>query len=143
MTILLLLLGLFVLIAIDVPIGVALLFLMGVGPALPWGRATKQQMVKALVPPIIGGIVVMAVGLLAGARNPWTVVALFFGGYAAQVTLKEMWLPMTQRLRKGAGISEALVETQLRRGRRRFAFHTWKCSWHAVPSQRRYSRRCA
>lgn len=104
-----------------VPIGVALLFLMGVGPALPWGRATKQQMVKALVPPIIGGVIVMAIGLAAGARNPWTVVALFFGGYAAQVTLKEMWLPMTQRLRKGAGISEALVETQLRRGRRRFA----------------------
>jgi cytochrome c-type biogenesis protein CcmF len=104
-----------------VPIGVALLFLMGVGPALPWGRATNRQMVKALVPPVIGGIVVMAIGLLAGARNPWTVVALFFGGYAAQVTLKEMWLPMTQRLRKGAGLGEALVETQLRRGRRRFA----------------------
>jgi len=104
-----------------VPIGVALLFLMGVGPALPWGRATKEQMVKALVPPAIGGFVVMGIGLVAGARNPWTVVALYFGGYAAWVTLKEMWLPMTQRLRKGAGISEALVETQLRRGRRRFA----------------------
>jgi cytochrome c-type biogenesis protein CcmF len=78
-------------------------------------------MVRALVPPAIGGVVVMALGLALGARNPWTVVALFFGGYAAQVTLKEMWLPMMQRLKRGAGLGEALVETQLRRGRRRFA----------------------
>jgi cytochrome c-type biogenesis protein CcmF len=104
-----------------VPIGVALLFLLGVGPALPWGRATNRQMVRALVPPVIGGIVLMAIGLALGARNPWTVATLFFGGYAAQVTLKEMWLPMTQRLRKGAGLGEALVETQLVRGRRRFS----------------------
>jgi cytochrome c-type biogenesis protein CcmF len=104
-----------------VPIGVALLFLMGVGPALPWGRTSTRQMVRALVPPAIGGVVVMALGLALGARNPWTVVALFFGGYAAQVTLKEMWLPMMQRLKRGAGLGEALVETQLRRGRRRFA----------------------
>ncbi len=104
-----------------VPIGIALLFLLGVGPALPWGRATSKQMVSQLVPPVIGGGVLMAIGLAAGARNPWTVIALFFGGYAAQVTLKEMWLPMMQRLKKGAGIGEALVETQLRRGRRRFA----------------------
>jgi cytochrome c-type biogenesis protein CcmF len=104
-----------------VPIGVAILFLMGVGPALPWGRATNQQMIKALVPPLIGGAVVMAIGLAVGVRNPWTVVALFFGGYTAQITLREMWLPMMQRLRKGAGLSEALLETQLRRGRRRFA----------------------
>ena len=35
-----------------VPLGIALLLLMGVGPALPWGRATPAQVRQALVPPL-------------------------------------------------------------------------------------------
>ena len=38
-----------------VPLGAALLFVMGVGPALPWGRATREQAKAALVPPLLGG----------------------------------------------------------------------------------------
>jgi cytochrome c-type biogenesis protein CcmF len=102
-----------------VPIGVALLFLMGVGPALPWGRVTKAQMQKALLPPAITGFVFIALGLLLGARNFWTLVALLFGGYAAHVTTKEMWRPFMQRFRKD-GVGRALVEAQFGRGRRRF-----------------------
>src|SRR5437870_9654309 len=42
--------------AMAVPMGAALLFLIGVGPALPWGRATKRDIIRALVPPAILGI---------------------------------------------------------------------------------------
>ena len=104
-----------------VPIGVALIFLIGIGPALPWGRASREQIRRALLPPIIGGVIVLAIALLLGVRNSWTLVTLALGGYAAQVTLKEMWLPMMQRLRRGDSFGTALVEGQLRRGRRRFA----------------------
>ena len=31
-----------------VPVGAALLFLIGIGPALPWGRATREQLMRAL-----------------------------------------------------------------------------------------------
>src|SRR6185503_10141026 len=82
-----------------VPVGVALLFLMGVGPALPWGRATGAQMRRALLPPAVGAAVATVIGLLAGVRGGWTLLALAFGGYTAQVTLREMWLPMVQRMR--------------------------------------------
>ena len=40
--------------AMSVPLGAALLFLMGVGPALPWGRATPEQIRRALLPPLAG-----------------------------------------------------------------------------------------
>jgi cytochrome c-type biogenesis protein CcmF len=104
-----------------VPLGVALLLLMGVGPALPWGRVTPAEMKRALLPPLVGATVVAALGLLLGVRNPWTLVALAFGGYTAQVTLKEMWLPLRHRMRsRGEGLGTAFVEAQLRRGRRRF-----------------------
>jgi cytochrome c-type biogenesis protein CcmF len=104
-----------------VPIGTALLFLMGVGPALPWGRATGEQIRRSLLPPLAGAAIVAAIGLAMGARNPWTLVTLAFGGYAAQVTLRELWLPLGQRMRsRGEGLGRAMTEALLRRGRRRF-----------------------
>src|SRR5437660_5560221 len=62
----------------SVPIGVALLFVMGVGPALPWGRATKQQVRRALLPPLLAASVVAVLGFTLGVRNAWTALALFF-----------------------------------------------------------------
>jgi cytochrome c-type biogenesis protein CcmF len=82
-----------------VPIGSLLLFLLGVGPALPWGKTNARQLRRALLPPVIGAVVLLAVGYAFGARNPWTLITLAFGGYAAQVTLTKMRSPVTQ-LRK-------------------------------------------
>ena len=103
-----------------VPIGIALLLLMGVGPALPWGRATPDQLKRALLPPIFGALLAAALGAMLGVRAPWTLVALGFGGYTAQVTLRELWLPVARRRAQGAGLGEALVESP-RRSRRRTA----------------------
>ncbi|MGZ5493155.1 MAG: heme lyase CcmF/NrfE family subunit [Thermoanaerobaculia bacterium] len=88
-----------------VPVGALLLFLLGVGPALPWGRASARQVRRALLPPLIGAVILLTIGYAFGARNPWTLITLAFGGYAAQVTL---W-----QLRSSV--------TQIRRSRRRFA----------------------
>ncbi|TMB28367.1 MAG: heme lyase CcmF/NrfE family subunit [Deltaproteobacteria bacterium] len=104
----------------SVPTGVALLFVMGVGPALPWGRATRQQLRSALLPPLVGAGLLAAVGLALGVRNVWTLLALLFGGFTAQVTLSEMFLPVRQRMRtRGEGLAEAFRQAQTR-GRRRF-----------------------
>jgi len=104
----------------SVPIGLALLFVMGVGPALPWGRATRQQLRGALLPPLLGACVLAAAGFVLGARNVWTLLSLLFGGFTAQVTLSEMFLPVRQRMRtRGEGLAEAFRQAQAR-GRRRF-----------------------
>jgi cytochrome c-type biogenesis protein CcmF len=97
-----------------------LLFLLGVGPALPWGKASKKEIQSSLLPPLITGAIVMAIGLALGVRNVWTVLTLLFGGYAAHVTMAQMWLPFRQRIKRGDAIGPALVDAQLRRGRRRF-----------------------
>src|SRR4029453_2383377 len=104
-----------------VPIGAALLFLMGVVPALPWGAATGEQVRRALLPPLAGAALLALVGFAAGARNPWTILTLAFGGSAAQVTFGELLLPVRQRMRShGEGLGRAFGEANLRRGRRRF-----------------------
>ena len=62
----------------------------------------------------------LALGAAFGVRNGWTLATLFVGGYAAHVTLAQMWQPLVQRLRRGDSFGNALVNGQLRRGRRRF-----------------------
>ena len=103
-----------------VPAGAALIFLLGIGPALPWGRATKEQAIRSLVPPVFGGVILAAIGIAFGARNPWTIATLAFGGYAAWVTLAEMWRPVAQRMKNGESILDATTQAQWKRGRRRF-----------------------
>jgi len=73
-----------------VPLGVALLFLLGVGPALPWGGATREQLRRSLLPPLASAVALAAIGLVFGVRNPWTVLTLACGGYAIQVTIAQL-----------------------------------------------------
>jgi cytochrome c-type biogenesis protein CcmF len=107
--------------SMTVPLGALLLFILGVGPALPWGRASREQIKKALIPPVIGAVLFAAAGYALGVRAPWTLLTLAFGGYAAYVTIGQMFLPLIQRMRNGESLGSALVGGQLRRGRRRFA----------------------
>jgi cytochrome c-type biogenesis protein CcmF len=92
-----------------VPIGTLLLFLLGVGPALPWGKATAKQLRRALVPPIVGAVILLVLGYAFGARNPWTLITLAFGGYAAQVTLAQMRSPIEQFRKSPRRIASYLV----------------------------------
>jgi cytochrome c-type biogenesis protein CcmF len=84
-----------------VPVGAALLFLLGIGPALPWGRATKEQILRALVPPLFTGAIAGIAGYAFGVRNAWTFLTLFFGGYAAHVTLLQLWRGGSKSLSRG------------------------------------------
>lgn len=87
--------------SMTVPAGAALLFLIGIGPALPWGRASREQIMRALVPPLITGAIVGAAGYAFGVRNVWTLLTLVFGGYAAHVTLVQLWRGGSKSLTRG------------------------------------------
>src|SRR5438067_13641843 len=65
--------------AMVVPVGTALLFLLGVGPALPWGKTSRKEMLRALLPPLITGAIALIIGYAFGVRNAWTLVTLLFG----------------------------------------------------------------
>jgi len=120
-----------------VPIGVTLLLLLGVGPALPWGRATGEQTRRALLPPLIGGFACLALGLVFGVRNAWTLVTLAFAGYAGQVTLAELWRPVAQRrLTAGVPLGGAVLDL-LRRSRRRTAGYVVGQELRGEPEGRR------
>ncbi|MGH7656571.1 MAG: heme lyase CcmF/NrfE family subunit [Gemmatimonadaceae bacterium] len=81
----------------SLPIVVTLLFLMGVGPALPWKAASKAELKSKLLPPAAGAAIALAAGLAAGARNAYALLAFTFAGYAAFANLREYWIGMRAR----------------------------------------------
>jgi cytochrome c-type biogenesis protein CcmF len=82
-----------------VPAMVALIFLMGVGPALPWGGTTGEDARRRLVPPVIGAVLLGIASIIAGARDVYTILAFTFVGYAATANLREYWIGMRARRR--------------------------------------------
>ena len=93
------------------PLCAALLFLMGVGPALPWRRASTEVMRRQLLPPAVAGLVALLAALLAGARAPYALMAFAFGGFALFANLREF---STARGRGSAAHGESPVVALVR-----------------------------
>ncbi len=71
------------------PICAALLFLMGVGPALPWRRASPEVLKKQLVPPAVFAILALAASLAVGVRSPYGLAMFTFAGFALAANVRE------------------------------------------------------
>jgi cytochrome c-type biogenesis protein CcmF len=103
------------------PIGVAILFLMGVGPALPWGTESVAEAARRLaIPAAVGGGVV-ALSLAMGIYAPWPLATFGLGGFALATTVREVLAPAVARAKaRGEGLVTALG-TVMVRARRRYA----------------------
>lgn len=104
---------------LSVPIGVAIVFLMGVGPALPWGRATPREVQRALTGPAIGGLLACIVPIVANWHTMWVLLTWYVSGFAATVALRDLWTPVLAiKRRKELPLGAAAAEA-FKRGRRR------------------------
>ena len=105
-----------------VPIGALLLFLMGVGPALPWGSTSREDLRRRLLPPLGLGLAALLLALGFGVRTFWTLVTLFFAGYAAHVTIFEALRPLRTRMKfRNDGFFRAFSQDLFGPGLRRLA----------------------
>ncbi len=73
----------------SLPLMVALLFLMGVGPALPWKKGAGAELKGRLIPGAALGAVLAIAAVVAGARNAYSVLAFLFAGFALGVNAGE------------------------------------------------------
>jgi len=103
-----------------VPLGVAILFLMGVGPSLPWGRASPDTLRRQFVIPAAAGVAVALICLLAGLRGGLTLLTFGLGAFVAVVTFREMALPVRVRMREQQEPLARAVWRTATRARRRF-----------------------
>src|SRR5690606_23749056 len=107
-----------------VPLCVALLFLIGVGPALPWRRATADQLRRGLVPPAAAAVFVAGLSVVFGVRAFYTVLACAFGAFALVANVNEFVTGVRARRRAhGEGVLTALARL-VRSNPRRYGGYT-------------------
>jgi len=83
------------------PIGFALLFLMAVAPALPWGRAGIELLSNRLVWPAAAGAVSMVVAVLVGSRGWVPTLAVGLGAFAVAGAVRQLLLAVGARGLRG------------------------------------------
>jgi cytochrome c-type biogenesis protein CcmF len=105
---------------VNAPIFVALLFLMGVGPALPWGGAGWRTLRDRFAAPVIAGSLLLLLGWLFGLRQLPVLVALWMAAFVVVIMGEEV-------LRGAAARARARDEARL--------LATWRL---ATRNRRRY-----
>ena len=72
-----------------IPLCVSLLFLVGVGPMLPWRAADMQQLKRDLRAPVAGLVLAAVAALLVGVRDSYGLLAFAFAGFALVSNLQQ------------------------------------------------------
>ncbi len=101
------------------PLCAALLFLMGVGPSLPWRRSDlAEARAKLLLP----SIVALSVALLSLflTRNPYAVASFAFASFALVCNLREYWLGAAARRRAHGEAPPVALARLIGANRRRY-----------------------
>ena len=79
------------------PLLMALVFLMGVGPALAWRRTSAERFRRKLLVATVAALLGAAVAWLAGARGAYTILALALAIFALVLNVAEFWFPARAR----------------------------------------------
>jgi cytochrome c-type biogenesis protein CcmF len=72
---------------VAVPLGVAILFLMGIGPALPWGAARLDELQYRLLLPVALGVAAVLLLLAGGIHGIATLITIGLVVFVLVVTL--------------------------------------------------------
>ena len=91
------------------PIGLALLFLMAIGPALPWRKTTASTLRDRLTVPAWVGALVIVACVAGGVRGLAPLGAFGLGAFAAAANVRQLVLSARGARRSGAGVWRGLV----------------------------------
>ncbi len=103
----------------SVPIAMALVFLTGVGPALPWRRGSPELLRRKFLWPTAVALVAGAIFWVVGARHFMTWATLVLAVFAIGLLVGEFWRPARARQEAhGEGLGSALVGAVMKNRRR-------------------------
>ena len=74
------------------PVGLTILFLMAVAPALPWRKASAEVMERRLEWPAWGGVIALVVSVLVGARGIAPLLGFTMAGFAGAAAVRQLVL---------------------------------------------------
>jgi len=105
---------------INIPIGLALMFLTGIGPLIAWRRSSLESLRRAFFIPTIAGIVLMIVLAIFGAyEHPYALVSFGLCMFVTATIITEFWKGASAiRAKSGVGLIPAAIELTHRNTRR-------------------------
>lgn len=103
-----------------VPLMLGAVFLLGIGPSIPWRRMSPGALAKGFRVPALALVMSLAVALVAGVRDLLTLSAILAVSFAAPATLFDIFTGINARRRiTGEAIPRAAWQAVLL-GRQRF-----------------------
>ena len=92
-----------------VPLGISLLFIMAIAPALPWRKAGAGVMRTRILVPAWSAVVLLALLVLLGVRGFVPLLTFSLGGFAAAAALRQLGLATRAARRHGLPVWRGLV----------------------------------
>jgi cytochrome c-type biogenesis protein CcmF len=103
---------------VNIPVFLALLFLMGVGPLIAWRRASPENLRRNFLKPVLAGLVAAAVLRAVGVGNGLVLTAMALVVFVASTIALDFFRAVRARRRSGDGWSAATWGLLLRQNRR-------------------------
>jgi len=104
----------------SVPIALALIFLTGVGPALPWRRGSPELLRKKFIIPTVGALLAGVVFFIVGVRSFMTWLTLVFAVFATGLIFGELLQPVRARTKAHAESFSSAFRNVVGKNRRRY-----------------------
>ncbi len=105
--------------SVNIPIGMFLLFLTGVGPLFAWRKTSLDSLRKAFTGPALLALSLCILLLAAGMRNPYALVSFTLCMFVTGTIVQEFYSGARVRARNsGESFARALVNLTLRNKRR-------------------------
>jgi cytochrome c-type biogenesis protein CcmF len=105
---------------VNIPLGLALLALTGVGPLVAWRRASLPNLRRQFAVPATAGGLTLLVVLLGGMRDFYPLVAVTLGGFVAATVVQEFARGARARHRQYGEAYALALGRLIARNRRRY-----------------------
>jgi cytochrome c-type biogenesis protein CcmF len=85
---------------VNIPLGLALLLLTGIGPLIAWRRSSLPNLRRQFAMPVISGVLGLLGVLVAGMRDPYPMVAIALGAFVLGTVVQEFVRGVSARHRQ-------------------------------------------
>jgi cytochrome c-type biogenesis protein CcmF len=105
---------------VNVPLGLLLLALTGIGPLIAWRKASSANLRRQFTGPVASGVVTFLVLFAAGARDLYALMALGLAGFVAGTIAQEFYRGVRARRRMHGESAPIAFARLVARNRRRY-----------------------
>src|ERR671920_35373 len=105
---------------VNVPLGLLLLGLTGIGPLIAWRKASTANLRRQFIAPVTLGLVTLGALLATGVRDLYAVMALALAGFVAGTIIQEFYRGVRARHRMHGESPAVALGRLVARNRRRY-----------------------